>query len=103
AAHPPPCDLPPFPTRRSSDLAGGGPETARRGAPLAGSQASARTARPGTGQAALSRETIAGGRWHMSDSLRIALAQLNLLVGDVRSEEHTSELQSHLNLVCRLL
>src|SRR5260370_32658659 len=23
--------------------------------------------------------------------------------GDVRSEEHTSELQSHLNLVCRLL
>src|SRR5260370_13721787 len=24
-------------------------------------------------------------------------------VGDIRSEEHTSELQSHLNLVCRLL
>src|SRR5260370_9132343 len=24
-------------------------------------------------------------------------------VGDLRSEEHTSELQSHLNLVCRLL
>src|SRR5260370_7234959 len=24
-------------------------------------------------------------------------------VGDPRSEEHTSELQSHLNLVCRLL
>src|SRR5260370_14202465 len=24
-------------------------------------------------------------------------------VNDVRSEEHTSELQSHLNLVCRLL
>src|SRR5260370_27948144 len=26
-----------------------------------------------------------------------------LLVGVLRSEEHTSELQSHLNLVCRLL
>src|SRR5260370_10330914 len=26
-----------------------------------------------------------------------------LLTGEVRSEEHTSELQSHLNLVCRLL
>src|SRR5260370_15253242 len=24
-------------------------------------------------------------------------------IGDVRSEEHTSELQSHLNIVCRLL
>src|SRR5713101_5724345 len=27
----------------------------------------------------------------------------NLRVGQVRSEEHTSELQSHVNLVCRLL
>src|SRR5260370_30111405 len=27
----------------------------------------------------------------------------SLLVGSTRSEEHTSELQSHLNLVCRLL
>src|SRR5260370_2626345 len=31
-----------------------------------------------------------------------ALVEL-LMVGHVRSEEHTSELQSHLNLVCRLL
>src|SRR5260370_30532121 len=29
-------------------------------------------------------------------------AQLDIVVDD-RSEEHTSELQSHLNLVCRLL
>src|SRR5260370_30994536 len=29
--------------------------------------------------------------------------RLFILVGFVRSEEHTSELQSHLNLVCRLL
>src|SRR5260370_25418273 len=27
----------------------------------------------------------------------------NAAVAEVRSEEHTSELQSHLNLVCRLL
>src|SRR4029077_21291310 len=29
--------------------------------------------------------------------------ELRRLAGEVRSEEHTSELQSHLNLVCRLL
>src|SRR5260370_31921776 len=46
------------------------------------------------------RETAGGhtsltlGRWN----LRRAEADLSL-----RSEEHTSELQSHLNLVCRLL
>src|SRR5260370_23526746 len=37
-----------------------------------------------------------------SDELR---RDINLLIGELnsRSEEHTSELQSHLNLVCRLL
>src|SRR5260370_38248266 len=30
-------------------------------------------------------------------------AQLGQLVEEARSEEHTSELQSHLNIVCRLL
>src|SRR5260370_20752236 len=30
-------------------------------------------------------------------------ATVTLLAQDARSEEHTSELQSHLNLVCRLL
>src|SRR5260370_15052827 len=35
---------------------------------------------------------------------RHPIASLNyLLTSHVRSEEHTSELQSHLNLVCRLL
>src|SRR5260370_11710414 len=33
----------------------------------------------------------------------IAQSNANLKVLDLRSEEHTSELQSHLNLVCRLL
>src|SRR5260370_10889018 len=31
------------------------------------------------------------------------LGRVPQLPGDARSEEHTSELQSHLNLVCRLL
>src|SRR5260370_6676647 len=30
-------------------------------------------------------------------------AQALKILGGIRSEEHTSELQSHLNLVCRLL
>src|SRR5256885_2527472 len=42
-----------------------------------------------------SRESGVGSREN-SDSLRFAL-------GDARSEEHTSELQSPCNLVCRLL
>src|SRR5260370_13904666 len=32
-----------------------------------------------------------------------SLTRTNILVVASRSEEHTSELQSHLNLVCRLL
>src|SRR5260370_20076564 len=43
----------------------------------------------------------------LADLLRAGLGELaallDLLVLNVRSEEHTSELQSHLNLVCRLL
>src|SRR2546422_2803545 len=39
------------------------------------------------------------------DLLHLVLAQVNagVQVGEVRSEEHTSELQSRLHLVCRLL
>src|SRR4051812_50168228 len=39
------------------------------------------------------------------DDEHLAVADDVLLVsnGEVRSEEHTSELQSHVNLVCRLL
>src|SRR5260370_24058795 len=35
--------------------------------------------------------------------LGVARALVHGAAADVRSEEHTSELQSHLNLVCRLL
>src|SRR5260370_5516609 len=37
---------------------------------------------------------------HLKD-IQAAGGEVNVLLG--RSEEHTSELQSHLNLVCRLL
>src|SRR5260370_25478331 len=35
--------------------------------------------------------------------LKPMMERCTLASGDMRSEEHTSELQSHLNLVCRLL
>ena len=38
----------------------------------------------------------------LSDSF-LAQGGICMLRGEDRSEEHTSELQSHLNLVCRLL
>src|SRR5260370_32047278 len=43
------------------------------------------------------REGAAGGEQHI---VRAVVAQPEV---EARSEEHTSELQSHLNLVCRLL
>src|SRR5260370_24940626 len=53
---------------------------------------------------------IGAGFEHLRQMHAVALAarqraDLFLLVGalEIRSEEHTSELQSHLNLVCRLL
>src|SRR2546426_5031851 len=46
--------------------------------------------------ASIQRELGAGGR-------RFALARATEVAGRVRSEEHTSELQSPCNLVCRLL
>src|SRR5690242_21242690 len=39
----------------------------------------------------------------IENDLRATLRNFGLKVGMGRSEEHTSELQSHVNLVCRLL
>src|SRR5207248_9565584 len=76
----PPRGLHSFPTRRSSDL----------GAP-------ARVARPG-----LARRGRAGGAaGRRPVPPRPAAAPGS--AGDARSEEHTSELQSPYDLVCRLL
>src|SRR5467141_1125305 len=43
---------------------------------------------------------LAGPQWGPTVTARVTLRGV---VRDLRSEEHTSELQSHLNLVCRLL
>src|SRR5438477_9857246 len=44
-------------------------------------------------------------RWRSSSESRVRMAVAVWIVGapSPRSEEHTSELQSHVNLVCRLL
>src|SRR5690242_21097537 len=68
-----------FPTRRSSDL--------RR--PAAAPSQLPRSLDPGRGPSVL-RERLRSARVRGAEGLR-------------RSEEHTSELQSHVNLVCRLL
>src|SRR5260370_5903761 len=47
-----------------------------------------------------SRRTRSGGFWR---SFSTASSPLWATTTSYRSEEHTSELQSHLNLVCRLL
>src|SRR5438477_1551051 len=92
-----------FPSRRSSDLASG--------AVLVGLE-------PAAGQPFTPLIRLDGAVWYDSTTFH-AEAQATALVGNVsaplfrgtfdisagqaRSEEHTSELQSHVNLVCRLL
>src|SRR5947207_7716785 len=46
---------------------------------------------------------LANGRAYISDLRLVQRAWEENQVGLVRSEEHTSELQSHSDLVCRLL
>src|SRR6266571_8756535 len=41
--------------------------------------------------------------WSFGNTLRASSRIARLRVSSARSEEHTSELQSHVNLVCRLL
>src|SRR5690606_41815789 len=80
-----------FPTRRSSDLLGVFAQTA---VPLA---ALAVQRHPVAVVDKVLVEGAAPGGHHLGDIGRTALASLD------RSEEHTSELQSRENLVCRLL
>src|SRR5206468_11313419 len=93
-AHPPRPALPPFPTRRSSDL---------------GHAAQADSPRRSPGRAAARRQE---GERHPALSVLIVRCSIeettNKLIGrnetrTDRSEEHTSELQSRSDLVCRLL
>src|SRR5690606_40290339 len=90
-----------FPTRRSSDLEHRGGLVAHAGVP----------AIPGEGALAAVRRHLqhwgTTGREHFDRDLALARAgahqgPLADPLRDLRSEEHTSELQSRENLVCRL-
>src|SRR5207237_10689378 len=91
---PPPRHPPSFPTRRSSDLMDPQGQV-RIGRPVAasGRERTGRRAKPPL-------NPVVNG----PDPLGRGPGLARVAVGDgERSEEHTSELQSHLNLVCRLL
>src|SRR5207249_7719505 len=99
SAHP--LDLHSFPTRRSSDL---GPHiVAQENAP-----AHRRAGDPHFRDADRRRRTQCGARF-MSRILRPRaathphFAAIEPSTASIRSEEHTSELQSRFDLVCRLL
>src|SRR5690606_41038994 len=85
-----PRDLPSFPTRRSSDLGPGFSIIAAPGAFARKPPAHIRTKQPG-----IADESVARAR------LRYSVGVVPTCC--LRSEEHTSELQSRENLVCRLL
>src|SRR5688500_19062431 len=89
-------DLRAFPTRRSSDLAG----VVRDAARSAGDGRGA--ARRAASLADPARESLAGRDRVASGARRRGEAGCRS-AARVRSEEHTSELQSPCNLVCRLL
>src|SRR5207244_13536643 len=96
-------DLFAFPTRRSSDLVPG--ELVRRHDHLTAQQPPACLAHCGEGL----REELIQRMLHRAGERLLRLAELIgqaqplLGVGAVRSEEHTSELQSPDHLICRLL
>src|SRR5690606_41880012 len=101
ALSPCPCPHPPlrsFPTRRSSDLqlAAGKPLILRRGNRRRSDRVrparASRKAKGGTGQQGRTLQYTGSGD-----------RDGGVVVAGVRSEEHTSELQSRENLVCRLL
>src|SRR5256885_12660744 len=51
---------------------------------------------------AIERNYLAGGATDLTPSAE-SVGEFSLVTGNIRSEEHTSELQSPCNLVCRLL
>src|SRR5690242_21592464 len=62
---------------------------------------------PGCGECRACLTTMAGThgdvRRIIPEGLSIGVKEMCYIVQIARSEEHTSELQSHVNLVCRLL
>src|SRR5690242_21579913 len=57
---------------------------------------------PGAGDSFLFGKDVGGGEFYQLYRYDFTTGIITLLT-DGRSEEHTSELQSHVNLVCRLL
>src|SRR5690606_41663482 len=95
--------LPPFPTRRSSDLRPG--TAARRRAAATAVLSRLLEPRVLLSPALLQPLVVLlrAGCVQPVDLWRVVLVQLRLVRPVPRSEEHTSELQSRENLVCRLL
>src|SRR5207247_9754441 len=94
-ASPPLRDLPPFPTRRSSDLPDAASEAAVQGIAL-GLVVAALVASLGI---TLAPRLLAV----MGASPAVTAIGTGYTRTMLRSEEHTSELQSRVDLVCRLL
>src|SRR5207237_4378881 len=91
-SHPPALPLHSFPTRRSSYLEAGQDE------------ARAQEASPAAyAERRRDRKRVEPQRNDERDQLPAQCAESSATSGAVRSEEHTSELQSHLNLVRRLV
>src|SRR5699024_12422518 len=85
--------LPPFPTRRSSDLADA---CASAGVALVGGETAEHP-----GLLGVDEYDVAGAATGVAGAHLLGSEQVG--GDDVRSEEHTSELQSRFDLVCRLL
>src|SRR5690606_41345996 len=101
-SHSAPPLLPPFPTRRSSDLAEALARRQRIGLPGAGTDAFRALNAEGDGLPGLVVDQL--GDVSTLQFSPLGMKQRQALVVDAiesRSEEHTSELQSRENLVCR--
>src|SRR5690606_41191078 len=96
-------DPPPLPTRRSSDLLTGVPAgEATEFTPVAATPAEVTfDDQDGTADDTFTVPTTVGVQYYVGD--QVIDAGTHPGEGTVRSEEHTSELQSRENLVCRLL
>src|SRR5688572_17894603 len=102
ACSPAPLDLHSFPTRRSSDLcaASPAPERPRRARPQPVSPSSGAVC---VAPALPFRIGLPTARDRRLAARLAAAARTPRILPEWRSEEHTSELQSQSNLVCRLL
>src|SRR5207247_2971917 len=98
-----PCALPPFPTRRSSDLDGGRGAAALHVDPLSRSALSERArsgGRGGDGEPGRPRRSVqVSPLVRAGRSAKAITSAASRQSAAARSEEHTSELQSRVDLV----